>query len=192
MPLITTLAGASAKGYGLFGASGPAGSYESIQSYTATGGETSFTFSSIPSTYQHLQLRTLARPTVASASGLNLEINGVTSTSNYTFHRLYGTGSSVVAGGFASGVLNYIQTDAGGGTSTNSAMGATIWDIHDYASTTKNKTVRTINGYDENGAGTIELSSGLFISTNAITSLRVFGITFAAGSIISLYGIKGA
>lgn len=174
------------------GAAGGATAFESIATATASGGETTFTFSAIPGTYQHLQLRTLARPTAASLSGLNLEINGVTSTSNYTFHRLYGDGASVVAGGFASGVLNYIQTDAGGGSNTNSAMGATIWDILDYASTTKNKTVRTFNGCDVNGSGTVELSSGLFISTNAITSLRVFGITFAAGSRLALYGIKGA
>jgi hypothetical protein len=104
---------------------------------------------------------------------------------------LYGDGSSVVAGGFASGVLNNFQTDAGGGSGSASSFGATILDIHDYTSTTKNKTVRTFNGCDTNGAGTVELTSHLFISTSAITSLKIYGITFDTGSVISLYGIKG-
>jgi hypothetical protein len=70
-----------------------------------------------------------------------------------------------------------------------------IIDIHDYASTTKNKTVRSFFGHDRNGAGSVYLYSGLWMNTGAITSLSLgqanFSGTFDTGTVASLYGIKG-
>ena len=77
------------------------------------------------------------------------------------------------------------------------ASGVSIIDIHDYASTTKAKTVRSIGGFDDNatiGISRMQLSSGLWTQTTAISSL-VFtfgGDALNAGSVFSLYGIKGA
>jgi hypothetical protein len=69
-----------------------------------------------------------------------------------------------------------------------------IIDIHDYASTTRNKTVRSFEGSDNNGTGDVTLVSGLWLNTAAVTSATVSvlgGINYAAGTTISLYGIKG-
>jgi len=72
-----------------------------------------------------------------------------------------------------------------------------IIDLHDYASTTKNKTVRSFTGYDFNSlygvAGSVGLRSGLFISTNAVTSISITlaASNFSTQTVFSLYGIKG-
>jgi hypothetical protein len=75
-------------------------------------------------------------------------------------------------------------------------MGVAIVDIHDYAATTKNKTVRNISGVDTNNTsdGLIYLSSGLWQSTSAVSSIDVFfsGENFTTSTVVSLYGIKGA
>jgi hypothetical protein len=72
-------------------------------------------------------------------------------------------------------------------------MSVGIIDIHDYASTTKNKTVRIWTGDDRNGSGRTALSSGLWMNTSAINRVD---ITTASGnwttaSTIALYGMKG-
>jgi hypothetical protein len=71
-----------------------------------------------------------------------------------------------------------------------------IMDVHDYASTTKNKTMRSFGGSD--GAdyfvtGTVGLLSGLWMNTNAITSITIaLGAgNYSTNSKFSLYGIKG-
>ena len=71
-------------------------SYESIATVTVgAGGSSSVTFSSIPSTFKHLQVRGLVQ--LANGSGeLDFRFNGDTG-SNYSYHRIYGNGASVVA-----------------------------------------------------------------------------------------------
>lgn len=165
--------------------------YESIASFTPTSGS-SVTFTSIPSTYTSLQIRYAIRTTAAGAI-LSLRPNS-TSTSIYAYHELNGNGTTAAAFGFAT------QTSAQGSGSqvgtgaTNLTVG--VIDIHQYASTTQNKTIRVFSGYDNNGTGEVALLSGLFGATTAISSfqLLVGGTTFlaAGGSTISLYGIKGA
>ena len=70
-------------------------------------------------------------------------------------------------------------------------MGVLILDVHDYASTSKNKTIRSLNGNDQNGAGDIYLTSGLWLSTAAVTSLTLFTSANYLNTTFSLYGIKG-
>jgi hypothetical protein len=178
------------------GAGGGGGAYESIATATGTGSSGTITFSSIPSTYQHLQLRILSRSTATNAgtSDLILQINGVTADSSYRDHMLYGTGSAVGA------ETQFFTTNMriGFTPSANQSagrFGGSIVDLHDYTSTVKNKTMRAFSGFDVNSTGGfIFLSSGMNLSTSAITSLDVKLNTgnFATGSVVSLYGIKGA
>jgi hypothetical protein len=67
-------------------------------------------------------------------------------------------------------------------------------DILDYASTTKNKTLRGFTGADLNGSGNSNIVSGLWINTAAITSIQIIAeaTAFKAGSTFALYGIKEA
>ena len=174
------------------GAGGGGGAYESIA--TASGnGVATITFSSIPSTYKHLQVRGTARHSaaVSDIGDIQYLINGDT-TSSYAQHYLFGNGSSASSVGqsaIANGnIRNALCYDA----DTANTFGSFILDIHDYASTTKNKTARYFSGVDTNGTGRTTLGSTLWINTSAITSLtfRTGGANFVNGTVFSLYGIK--
>ena len=164
-------------------------SYESIASATGTGSSDTITFSSIPSTYTHLQIRTNAGD--GAGNIINMRFNS-DSGSNYSFHWLRGNGTAATAGGSAT------QTEisySGYARGISSIMGVSITDIIDYASTSKYKTARTFFGYDLNGSGAVHLSSGLWQSTSAITSISLInngGASFSTASTFALYGIKGA
>jgi len=74
--------------------------------------------------------------------------------------------------------------------STTSGFGG-VTDILDYASTNKNKTVRTLGGFDANGSGYVNLTSNLWSNTAAINTITINAVgTFNQYSQFSLYGIK--
>jgi hypothetical protein len=165
-------------------------SYESIATVTVgSGGAGSITFSSIPSTFTHLELRSLVLQSTSGAN-MNLQFNGDTTGANYTIHSLYGDGSSVAA--FAITSRGSLQISYWGGTTSYGTP--SICSILDYANTNKYKTTRTLYGNDNNGSGFIAQPSGLWLSTSAITSMT---ITPSSGTInqyshFALYGIKSA
>jgi hypothetical protein len=171
------------------GAGGGGGAYESIATFTGNGTSSTYTFSSIPQTYVALQLRIVAND--AAAATLQFRLNG-DSGGNYTNHALKGDGSATSATGVTANTQGDLADYAGYTTNTFAAV---IVDIHDYASTTKNKTVRTFSGADLNGSGFVNLRSSLYSSTTAITSLTIrnaASATYVTGTTFSLYGIKGA
>jgi hypothetical protein len=172
-------------------AAGPDGAYDSLATITVpSGGLASVTFAGIPNNYKHLEIRWIGKDNRAATSdSVNMVFNGDTTTGNYYGHRLYGDGSGAVSqnfGGFGTGWIN--------GTSTGSIFGASISTILDYASTTKNKTVRTLGGNDINGGGEVGLYSMLWMnSTTAINSIRLSpanGSSFNEYSQFALYGVK--
>lgn len=174
------------------GAGGGGSSYESIATVTGSG-QTTLTFSSIPSTYTSLQIRYAIKPATGTGEALRLQLNGDTGL-NYSRHALAGNGSTANASGSASGTFTW-GGDNAAGTQTSGYPYVGLIDIHDYASTTKNKTVRTFVGTDSNSAGGVSLTSGVWLNTAAITSVTLFftsGDSLATGSLVSLYGIKGA
>ena len=181
------------------GGAGGGGSYESIATATGTGSNTEITFSSIPSTYKHLQIRSIYRDTKAATTrqSLFLEFNATGGT-NYSVHNLRGSGSAASAGGFANYPFVTIECAGAGNNTTANIFGASIIDIHDYGSTTKNKTVRYFSGINDNTTTDanqgVVIGSGAFNSTSAITSIKIIcgDTAFATGTSISLYGIKGA
>ena len=195
MPLITTLANASARGYGglLAGAAGGGTAYESIATVSVgSGGTSPIAFTSIPSTFKHLQLRGIAR--TSSAERINLTFNGDTA-SNYSMHRLVGNGSTASASAQTSQAAIWVGSGYDGVSQTADTFTAFIIDILDYTSTTKTKTLRALDGLDKNGSGGIELSSGGWFKTpEAITSISMSiqsGTSFAQYTQFALYGIKG-
>ena len=169
----------------------PPSSYESIATATGTGSSDTITFSSIPNTYSSLQLRCFYSNLSADYDQVNF--NGDTTAANYTIHRLRGNGSSTSAQGFTSFGGNVIDQYSSNGTTYSNIKTAVIVDIHDYASTSKYKTIRTFNGFDVNGSGYIGLNSGLWLSTSAISSITITNggaSNFTSGSTFALYGIK--
>ena len=176
------------------GVTAPPNSYESIATVTVgSGGAANVEFTSISSIYTHLQIRSIGRTTQsATASFIGIEMNSDTG-SNYSYHILQGDGSSAVGGSLSSQTKTYARdfTAANAGANT---FGAIIIDVLDYANTNKYKTIRNLGGTDNNGNGTINLTSGLWMSTSAITSIKFTPESgnFAQYSQFALYGIKGA
>ena len=166
-------------------------SYYSIATQTVgSGGASSVTFSSIPSTYTHLQIR-------ATSAGNNntavlLAFNGDASSGNYSVHDLkagQGYGSSIYSDGSAN--INYgvfLDQQTGNATYWN----GTVADIYDYANTNKYKTMRDFTGVDNNGNGFIYMYSSVWRNTAAITSISLYPYTsyFFANSSFALYGVK--
>jgi hypothetical protein len=162
-----------------------AGSYESIQTVTVgSGGTSTLTFSSIPSTYTHLQVRSLAKN--STTTNVWMRINSDTGA-NYATHYLNGDGSSASAS-------NYINQGDGifYGYNTGLQSSTAVLDLLDYANTNKFKTTRSLTGFDANGSGQLYLWSGLWRSTAAVNSLTIYsqGGTFTEYSSFALYGIK--
>jgi len=167
--------------------------FESIATVTGTG--STLTFSSIPSTYQHLQIRGLARTANGAgyADEFRMRFNSDSGT-NYASHVIYGNGSTVTAAGpTGTTSMRIAYAGAMGDSASAGQYGVSIIDIHDYASTTKNKVARSFSGADANlGGGLTALGSGLWLSTSAITSITLLPAsgTFDTGTTFSLYGIK--
>jgi len=169
-----------------------AGSYESIATTTVgAGGSATITFSSIPSTYTHLQIRAITQIYYTSNDygGAVVRFNSDTG-SNYATHRLYTNGGGVYSS--ASTTQTSIESPFSLATPTSSAFSPNIIDILDYANTSKYKTVRSLGGYDTNGAGVVGLYSGLWQSTSAISTITLTAAinTFTQYSSFALYGIK--
>jgi hypothetical protein len=172
---------------GILASSTPAaaGDYESIATVTVgSGGSSTITFSSIPATYAHLQLRIA---TVNSTYG-RLYFNNDTTAANYRSHYLSGNGSAASAGTYA----NVIYSPYDGSGSNDPYV--EIIDILDYGNTNKNKVIRQLAGLDKNGSGQVAFLSGLWLSTSAINEidLVVNSGNFAQYSHFALYGIKSA
>ena len=171
------------------------GDFESIATVSVgSGGAADVEFTSIPSTYAHLQIRCLGRTARSNADdNAYIRFNSDTGN-NYAWHSIYGTGSSVTA--FASSSTNYAQILATSAANTTaSVFNGGVIDILDYANTSKYKTVRALSGFDANGSGIIYYNSGLWQNTGAITTITLAGITgsnWAQYSSFALYGIKGA
>jgi hypothetical protein len=172
-------------------------SYESIQTVTVgAGGTSSISFSSIPSTYKHLQIRMLARSNRASdLEYLKINFNSDTAA-NYSWHYVLGNGAGTAAGAGANASYVFSEYYAGAAQGSN-IFGAGITDILDYQNTNKFKTIRDLAGTDNNGAtnqGTISYQSGSWRSTSAISSIQITpggGTTIQQYSSFALYGIKG-
>lgn len=197
-PLLQSRANASATGYGAFFGAGAAPAFESIASATGTGSSSTITFSSIPSTYQHLQLRWIARDNDGGSTGasqLIVSFNSDTTSTNYRSHSLYGNGTSAFAGSVNNRSGVWLDGGTVGSSSLTSTMAVGILDIHDYASTTKNKTTRSFHGEDGNGSSSYQifLQSGLWMSTSAISSITITSNNnLTTSTTFALYGVKGA
>ena len=172
----------------------PASNFESIATVTVgSGGASSITFSSIPSTYKHLQIRAIARKSTANAGedAAALRFNS-DSGANYAFHNLIG-GSGPAT--YSAASQTYITTiDVPNNSNTANVFAAGVIDILDYASTNKGKTVRIFSGWDANGSGYVWFSSGLWTGTSAVSTITLTPNvdSYMQYSSFALYGISGA
>ena len=162
-----------------------------LATISLTSSQSSVTFSGIPANYTHLQLRIMGISS-ANANTIGLQFNGDTST-NYTFHQLYGDGATLAGTGGING------TNAGVGMAAT-VVSPNIIHILDYANTSKLKTIKGFGGYDNNGSGYAVARSSLWykagsgVTSDAITSIKceLAGGTWSANAHFALYGIKVA
>ena len=198
MPLLGTRGGGSARGFGRgaralavpdTGAMFPLGMVQ-----VGSGGSSTITFSSIPATYTHLQIRYAAKGSSGTVYS-RLRFNSDTSTNYYSHELVGGGGGGVGAQAYSGASFNSIVLSGQGFTSVSNTFNAGVVDILDYTSTSKNKTVRYLDGFDANGSGNIGLYSGVWSATPAaITQIDIIisSGNFAQYSSFALYGIKGA
>lgn len=180
----------------LVGNDGDISDFESISTVTVgAGGTATITFSSIPSTYTHLQVRGIARSTrVATQDSIILRFNSDSGANYFSYHEVYGDGATAAAGaGSSSGTgvgFGYIAA----ASATASIFGVAVIDILDYLNTNKNKVPRILAGVDRNGSGLIALTSGLWRNTAAISSIDLLpgSGNFTEYSHFALYGIRTA
>jgi hypothetical protein len=169
--------------------------FDTLGAVVCSASTSTITFSNIPQTYTHLQVRA----TFATNASNNLfgQINGDTGNS-YTGHTVYGntipgTPSAASDGQGVSYAMNMTYADAANRQHT------AVFDYFDYTDTNKFKTVKRIAGYDANGTGFIQYGShawtkaGSGVTSPAITSLNFYvssSGTLNQYSHFALYGIK--
>jgi hypothetical protein len=190
MPYIGLSGVSPAKGFG-WGKLVETGPFESIATYSVGGGgAANVEFTSIPNTYSHLQVRFMTR--FGSVAVFKMTFNS-DNGSNYAWHEIQGNGSSVTANAGSSAAFMY-GAYSNGFSATSNTFGVGVIDILDYANTNKYKTLRMLSGYDVNGSGGLQLNSGLWQSTSAVTSFKIEPntSTFQQYSQFALYGIRSA
>ena len=177
------------------------GAFESIQTVTVgSTAQSSISFTSIPSTYKHLQIRATGRDNRASTwiDGCYISFNGDTTGGNYYYHQMVGNGTSAASynGGGSTGYG--LPNGLIAATNVTSAVGANIIDILDYTNTNKNTTVRVLTGVEDGTNGTTRIQSGIWLNTAAVTSITLVndGGSVPANALFqqytqfALYGIR--
>jgi hypothetical protein len=158
----------------------------------------SVSFTSIPATYTHLQIRGWVKTSATGndRSAVHVRFNS-DSGSNYNYGTLYGTGAAIASDqAISQSITRFASVAAPTSHSTyNSMFGMFVADILDYANTNKYKTIIGVGGYDSNSNtySNVALQSGGWLSTAAITSMAITpdSGSWTAGSQFTLYGVKG-
>ena len=174
-----------------------AGDFESIATVSLSSSAASAEFTSIPSTFTHLQVRGIPRTDRAGNvnDGIIVQFNSDTGA-NYSWHYLAGVYLNTVD---VAGVANTshipINSAAAASNTAANSFGSFIADILDYKDTNKYKTLRALGGMEDNTYGYIAFSSGNWRNTNAITTVTIkplVGTNFVQYSHFALYGIRSA
>lgn len=155
--------------------------YVALDKITVGSAVSSVTFSSINSGYTDLVL-IIAGAGASSGGNILLQFNSDTAT-NYSTTILYGDGTSA-GSARASNAASMNIGDLDATTQSN-----TLVNIQNYANTT---TYKTALGRSNRSAVAVAAKAGLWRSTAAINSIKVFfstGDNFVSGTTFSLYGI---
>jgi hypothetical protein len=171
----------------------PTQDYQLLETVVLSSSQASVEFTNLATKYaadyQHLQIRAVVTSTrVNGDDDFRIRFNGDTGT-NYAWHRLIGTGSTVISSGSSS--LNRIFIGAiNAANGTADSYSGLVVDILDPFETTKNKTVRSFGG--QTNTSFVYLYSGLYMSTNSTTSIQLSceGGNLAQYSRFSLYGLR--
>lgn len=147
--------------------------YVPLATKTLTATATSVTFSSISQAYRDLVL------VVNTANGPVVTLNGIT-TSIYNYVAMWGNGSTT--GSYAETTTNF------GGTWNGGSPVRQIYNIFDYSSTDKHKSILS---RDDRSTAATNANAGRWANTAAITSITITA-TLVVGDSFTLYGIASA
>ena len=163
--------------------------YEPIATTTLGSAASNITFSSIPQTYTDLVL-ILSVSSLSSNADIIMELNSDTST-NYSWTAIYANGSTTSS----ARVTNYANFDLNY-WSNNSSTYPTFYTVDFFSYTSSRyKTILTKSSNDFNGSGMVYRNVGLWRSTSAINTIKLYPQspqTFSTGTIATIYGITAA
>jgi len=170
------------------------GAFDLLETQTLASSASSVTFTGLDSysDYKHLQLRImLSSSSTAADTVLEMRVNGDFGN-NYSWHSIRGNGTSVTSETALSYPSDYMMVLRG--SRTSDVYSAAVVDIMDFASLSKNKTIKSLTAGRGAGLTYIQLQSGLWIDTSPITSINLDpanpSYIFGTGSRFSLYGVK--
>lgn len=176
----------------------PSGAYDSIATATVSNGTTTtLTFTSIPATYTHLQLRYIIRTdrTDAPQDAIGMRFNSDTGV-NYYRHRFEAEDTGSVSAGHNTGTDAQYHLMGATATCTSNVFASGVVDIIDYANTSKYKTTKSLGGVMNSATQNwMGFQSSLWVNTSAINRIDLkvnYGTYYITGSTVALYGIKGA
>ena len=160
--------------------------YEPIATTTLGSATASITFSTISGAYTDLALVLNGKTTGSGWVGLVIQLNSDTG-SNYSTTYLYGDGSN------AGSCRESNQSYSNSGAISESNPTPNIFHFQNYSNTTTYKTWLCRASLTQSG-GWVKAAVGLWRSTSAITSIKVYHPTdsLASGTMATLYGIKSA
>jgi hypothetical protein len=167
--------------------------FELIASNTVgSGGVSTVTFSSIPSTYTDIAILASVRTALADPTGsVTFTANG--STSGYTNRILFGDGAS--AGSFANNTTSkgYVGIVTGN-TATANTFGSVLLYCPNYAGSTNKSFSADVVGENNATTAYAAINAILWSNTAAITSITLDGngSNFLQYSSFYLYGVKNA
>jgi hypothetical protein len=160
--------------------------YTPIATTTLGSAASSYTFSSIPSTYTDLVLVAVATVSGDSSTYIRVGNGSVDTGTNYSITNLGGSGSAA-----SSGRLTNESALPWNRVTSNAAQTMYTFNIMNYSNSTTYKTILNRT----NGTTGVEAIVGLWRSTAAINVLQIFastGNTFNTGATFTLYGIAAA
>jgi hypothetical protein len=167
-----------------------------IASTTVSTPVSSIVFSSIPSTYKHLQIRGICRNTAnvgGDAPGMRFNSD---SASNYSHHTVNSNGTSISLFNSGSDTIAMFGYNTADASYSSNIFTSTVIEILDYANTNKYKTLFTRYGSDNNGTPrNTGLTTANWRSTSAITSISLAPYpnstnTWVSGTTFALYGME--
>jgi hypothetical protein len=194
MPILGTIASSTRQGQ-------VTGSYESIATIDA-GGQNQVSFTSIPQTFQHLQIRIRGRSNLNFSSypetAFIMRINGGSIRGAIYTWGFLGAKKFTVSPYSTTGQQELQFYPLPSANIESNVFGVGIVDIFDYANTNKNKTYKVLMGTND---GTprlnrnINMYGALQQENSAISSIYIttdYNFSFATGTHFALYGIKSA
>jgi hypothetical protein len=163
--------------------------YEPIATTTLGSAAANIEFTSIPGTYTDLLLTFFIADFSATGGGVRMQFNSDTA-SNYSQTSLRGSGSAASSANRTS--QNEIEFNPQ--TMATGFPRLIEVDLLNYAGSTFKTSLYSVSS-DQNGAGNLYRGVGLWRSTSAITSIKLYdanAVNFAAGTMATLYGILKA